>query len=48
MARDLYLVLGVKPTASLDAIKRAYRRLVKRYHPDVNKQRAAKEMFLEV
>src|SRR2546426_5009158 len=48
MARDLYEVLGVKPTASLDAIKRAYRRLVKRYHPDVNKARGAKEMFLEV
>ena len=48
MARDLYEVLGVKPTASPDAIKRAYRRLVKRYHPDVNKLRGAKEMFLEV
>jgi hypothetical protein len=48
MARDLYVVLGVKSTVSPDAIKRAYRRLVKRYHPDVNKQRAAKEMFLEV
>src|SRR3989441_2102263 len=48
MARDLYVVLGVKPTASTDAIKRAYRRLVKRYHPDVNKTRGAKEMFLEV
>ena len=48
MARDLYDVLGVKPTAPPDAIKRAYRRLVKRYHPDVNKQRGAKEMFLEV
>ncbi|GEM_PF-5230514 len=48
MVRDLYLVLGVKPTASADAIKRAYRRLVKRYHPDVNKARTAKEMFLEV
>ena len=48
MARDLYETLGVKPTASPDAIKRAYRKLVKRYHPDVNKQRGAKEMFLEV
>jgi len=48
MARDLYEILGVKPTAPLDAIKRAYRRLVKRYHPDVNKHRGAKEMFLEV
>ena len=48
MARDLYEVLGVKSTASPDAIKRAYRRLVKRYHPDVNRAKAAKEMFLEV
>jgi hypothetical protein len=48
MARDLYLILGVKSTASPDAIKRAYRRLVKRYHPDVNKAKGAKEMFLEV
>src|SRR6266540_2009162 len=48
MARDLYQVLGVKPDASHEAIKRAYRRLVKRYHPDLNKQRGAKEMFLEV
>src|SRR3989442_2524341 len=48
MPRDLYEILGVKPTASPEAIKRAYRRLVKRYHPDVNKQRGAKEMFLEV
>jgi hypothetical protein len=48
MARDLYEILGVKSTASPDAIKRAYRRLVKRYHPDVNKAKGAKEMFLEV
>ncbi len=48
MARDLYDVLGVRPTATQDGIKRAYRRLVKRYHPDVNKGRGAKEVFLEV
>jgi len=48
MPRDLYEILGVKPTAADEAIKRAYRRLVKRYHPDVNKHRGAKEMFLEV
>jgi len=46
--RDLYEILGVKSSAPPDAIKRAYRRLVKRYHPDVSKQRGAKEMFLEV
>ncbi len=48
MARDLYDVLGVRPTATEEGIKRAYRRLVKRYHPDVNKGRGAKEVFLEV
>ncbi|HLE45658.1 MAG TPA: J domain-containing protein [Thermoplasmata archaeon] len=48
MPRELYEILGVRPTTSPDGIKRAYRRLVKRYHPDVNKQRGAKEIFLEV
>ena len=48
MARDLYDVLGVRPTATEDGIKRAYRRLAKRYHPDVNKGRGAKEVFLQV
>jgi hypothetical protein len=48
MPRDLYETLGVRPTASTDAIKRAYRRLAKRYHPDLNKSRGAKEIFLEV
>ncbi|MGE5357395.1 MAG: molecular chaperone DnaJ [Bacteroidales bacterium] len=33
---DLYAVLGIKPTASPDEIKRAYRRLARRYHPDIN------------
>ncbi len=48
MARDLYGILGVKPTATGEGIKRAYRRLAKRYHPDLNKGRGAKEVFLEV
>ncbi len=48
MPRDLYETLGVRPTASTETIKRAYRRLAKRYHPDLNKARGAKEMFLEV
>jgi molecular chaperone DnaJ len=33
---DLYELLGVRPTAGLDEIKRAYRRLARRFHPDVN------------
>lgn len=33
---DYYSILGVKPTASVDDIKRAYRQMVFRYHPDRN------------
>ena len=33
---DLYIVLGVEHSASESEIKRAYRRLARRYHPDIN------------
>jgi molecular chaperone DnaJ len=33
---DLYILLGLSQTASLDDIKRAYKRLARRYHPDIN------------
>src|SRR3954471_15830368 len=47
--RDFYEVLGVSKTASADEIKRAHRKLVRQYHPDVNKNnKPAEEKFKEV
>lgn len=46
--RDYYEVLGVSKDAKKEDIKRAYRRLVKKYHPDVNKEADAEEKFKEI
>ena len=46
--RDYYEVLGLSKGASEDDIKKAYRKMAKKYHPDVNKEAGAEEKFKEV
>jgi molecular chaperone DnaJ len=46
--RDYYEVLGVARNASADEIKRAYRQLARKYHPDVNKEPDAESRFKEL
>jgi curved DNA-binding protein len=45
---DFYQILGVPPDASQDDIQRAYRKLARTYHPDVNKDPGAEDRFKEV
>jgi curved DNA-binding protein len=47
-ARDFYEVLGVSRTATQDEIQRAYRKLARANHPDVNKDPGAEERFKEI
>ncbi len=46
--KDYYATLGVDKTASQDEIKRAYRKLARKYHPDVSKEADAEARFKEV
>lgn len=48
MLLKYYNLLGISPDASTTEIKQAYRKLAKKYHPDISKEPNARELFIEI
>lgn len=48
MSNSLYETLGISKDASSDEIKKAYRKLARQYHPDINKDPGTEEKFKEI
>lgn len=48
MSKSLYDTLDVSQDASAEEVKKAYRRLARKYHPDINKDAGAEEKFKEI
>ncbi|BAW36116.1 co-chaperone-curved DNA binding protein A [Helicobacter pylori] len=48
MSKSLYQTLNVSENANQDEIKKSYRRLARKYHPDLNKTKEAEEKFKEI
>ena len=46
--KDYYAILGIARDASADDIKQAYRKLARKYHPDVSKEKDAEQRFKEM